>query len=82
MFGWLFNRPRTVSVSKVTPITNAAKAAGLTKERTVKAYIAPTGKKTGLYASDGTLISTYSRERDATRGAARRNLTVIPAPVA
>jgi hypothetical protein len=48
-----------------------------TQENTMKAFIRPVGDKTGLFYSDGRLITTYARTRDASRGAARRGLTVI-----
>lgn len=33
--------------------------------------------RTGLYRTDGTLVSSFARSRDASRGAARRGLTLI-----
>lgn len=49
-----------------------------TKDTTMKATIQPVGEKFGLFTG-GQLVGTYARERDAKRGAARRELTVIAA---
>lgn len=43
----------------------------------MRAVIKPTDGKTGLYYQGGALIQTYSRERDARRGAARMGLTLV-----
>lgn len=43
----------------------------------MRAVIKPVDGKTGLFYQGGALIQTYSRERDARRGATRMGLTLV-----
>lgn len=49
------------------------------KENTMKAFVKETNTGATLFMSDGAPVATYSRRRDAIRGATRRGLTIIPA---